>query len=188
MKEDIENAVVKIDEDNRKENIKRNARPCVVCGGKDFIQLFRNVVGEVSGHMQGSFFLFGGSVSGSINGYTKTLPVLSCKGCQNEREIETWKYTPSKEWFWNQMHNFYFGVDHNQPSRFKQTQKYFLERPIETRQYMLDNKNYDHQFYNEIPTWSTEVWAKAGFNIKPVKRKFLWWTWEKYPTWEELEK
>lgn len=188
MEQDIEKAVFEINENNRKENINRNSRPCDICGGEKFIQLFRNVVGEVSGSMQGSFSLFGGSISGRIDGYTKTLPVLSCKSCQNEREIETWKYTTDKDWFWSQMHKFYFGIKENSPYKSKVIQKYFLERPLETRQYMLDNQNWKYDFYNEIPKWSTEVWAKAGFNIKPVQYKFLWWKWEKYPTWEELEK
>jgi len=187
MKEGIQKAVNEINRIEEKENEKKNNLPCTLCGSKEFIQLFRNVVGEISGSMQGYFSLFGGSVSGRIDGYTKTLPVLSCKKCHNEREIKVWKYTGCGEWFWREMLDFYLGIEDNDLEKCKKIQKYFLERPVETRQHMLDNRNWVYSFYNDIPQWSTEVWAEAGFEIKPITRKFLWWEWKRYPTWEELQ-
>jgi len=188
LKKEIEKTVDKINKESEKYNIKRNSRPCELCGSKEFIQLFRNVVGEIHSSMTGYFSILGGSVRGSIDGYTKTLPVLSCKKCNNEREVETWDYETEREWFWGEMHYFYFGIKEDEPEKLKDIDKYFLERPVETRQYMLDNKNWDFDFYNVMPEWDTETWAKAGFDIKPKEKKLLWWKWKVYPSWEQLEK
>jgi hypothetical protein len=135
--------------------------------------------------------LFGGSVSGRITGETSTLPVLSCKTCHNERLIATWNYTYNKDMFWSDMHDFYFGVNDNEPKRFRNLLPIYLENPIDTREYALNNKKYDYSFYNEIPYWSTETWAEAGFKIELMRfqKKFLFFKWEeiRYPTWKELK-
>jgi len=163
---------------------KKNDAPCTVCGSTKFVQKFRNVVGEISGSMCGYFSLFGGSVNGSINGYTKTLPVLSCRECENEREIATWEYVFDKNVFYSFMHDFYFSV---KDGTTRDIDPFFLERPVETRKFMLDNRNYEYTFYNDIPYWDTEIWAKAGFKINKIQKKFLFFKWKRYPTWEELE-
>lgn len=164
-----------------------NDAPCAVCGSNEFVQKFRNVVGEITGSMHGSFSLFGGSVLGRIDGYTETLPVLSCRKCENEREIRTWNYVYAKDKFWSFMHQFYFKVDDNfKNENLYNIDPFFLTRPIGTREYMLANRNWDYDFYNKIPNWSTEIWAKAGFKIDKIKRRFLFWSWEVYPIWEQL--
>lgn len=85
------------------------------------------------------------------------------------------------------MYYFYFGVKDDKESYFKMIDKFFLERPVETREYMLANKNWEYSFYNEIPTWSTETWAKAGFKIPKIKKRhFIFWEKEVYPTWKEI--
>ena len=159
-----------------------------MCGSEKFIQKFRNVVGEVEGEITGNFSLFGGSIGGYIDGYTKTLPVLSCRECENERQISTWEHTFEEDVFWNFMHKFYFKVD-NGFSNDYQIDPFFLERPLGTRAYMIKNPNWEYKFYNSCPYWSTETWAKAGFKIPKIKKRyFLFWEKEVYPTWEELEK
>lgn len=188
MEQTLEDTVDSENVSREQENTEMNARPCELCGSSEFINLFRNVVGEIDGSFHGYYSLFGGSFSGSINGYTKTLPVLSCKNCRNEREVETYEYLSAKEQFWSDMHYFYFGLNEHRDD----IQEYYLKRPVETRNMMLKYKNYEYTFYNEIPNWSTKKWAQAGFKIEPlvVKKKFLWWRWEvtRWPTWEELEK
>jgi hypothetical protein len=86
------------------------------------------------------------------------------------------------------MHYFYFGLNESK----EDIQEYYLNRPVETRNMMLEYKNYEYDWYNEIPNWSTEKWAQAGFKIDPIvtNMKFLWWKWKnvRYPSWEELEK
>lgn len=177
---DIENSKKK------KQSDEENARCCSVCGNSKFVQKFRNVVGEIDGSMQGFFSIFGGSISGHIDGYTKTLPVLSCRECGNERKIKTWKPTKPKDAFWSFMHQFYFKVDGGFSDLY-QVEPFFLQRPVETRDYMLDNPNYRYSFYNECPKWSTEVWSKAGFRIPKIKkRRFIFWEKEVYPSWKEL--
>lgn len=166
----------------------KNDEPCAVCGSNEFVQKFRNVVGEISGSMQGHFSLFGGSLSGSIDGYTKTLPVLSCRKCENEREIVLWKYVHDKDVFWSFIYEFYRKVDRNY-SELYDIDQFFLDRPIGTREYALKNRHYKYDFYNEITEWSTEIWAKAGFKIPKIKKRyFIFWEREVYPTWEELSK
>ena len=180
--------VAEIEQENAEKYTQEcNDAPCDVCGSNEFVQKFRNVVGEITGSMHGYFSLFGGSITGSINGYTKTLPVLSCRKCENEREIKTWNYVHAKDKFWRFMHQFYFKIDGGFKNENLYTiDQFFLERPVETREYMLANRNYDYDFYNEIPRWSTEIWAKAGFKIDKIKIRFLFWSWEVYPTWKEL--
>jgi len=186
FKKEIERVADEKTKQSKKYADNENNKPCSVCGSKEFVQKFRNVVGEISGSMHGYFSLFGGSVSGNIDGYTKTLPVLSCRKCENERQIETWNYTHEKDVFWNFMFPFYFGINYNEEHRFKEIDKYFLERPIETRQYALENKNWNYDWYNEITKWNPKDWARAGFEIAKIKKSFLWLNWEIYPTWKEL--
>lgn len=162
---------------------RQNDAPCAVCNGKEFIQKFRNVVGEVSGSVSGYFTLFGGSIHGRIDGHTKTLPILSCRNCENEREIVLWNYVSASKMFWEFMHNFYFIKEH----AYK-IDKFFLERPLGTREYMLKNKNYTYDWYNEMTDWSTERWAEAGFNIKKITKKSFFFKKEVYPAWEDYEK
>lgn len=172
-------------QENKDYSDKRNNEPCAVCNGKKFVQKFRNVVGEISGEMHGSFSLFGGSVSGSINGSTKTLPVLSCRECGNEREIKTWVFVGEKEVFWGFMHKFYFRDEY--PGSV--IDEFFLTRPLGTREYMLENKDYDFEFYNELPDKSPESWAKAGFQIDKVSRRhFIFFRKQVYPDWKDLYK
>lgn len=163
----------------------RNDAPCKKCRKADFVQLYRNVVGEVDGYMTGNFSLFGGSTTGYIHGETRTLPVLSCSNCHNERTIETWRYTYADKLFWADMHNFYFGVSDSKVDRFEDIPEYYLSRPRETRQYMLDNKNYKYDFYNEMLHWSPETWADAGFDIKFRQKRFLWFKWRVALPWSE---
>lgn len=163
---------------------KENSAPCVVCGSTDYINLYRNVVGEIEGSMTGYFSLFGGSVSGYISGSTRTLPVLSCRKCNNEKEVVTWNYTHEKDLFWSDMHNFYFMFEGYSARGIKQI---YLDNPVETRNYMLENQNWKYDFYNKMTNWSTEKWAKAGFKIEKIKVPFmLFWERERYPTWSEL--
>ena len=179
------------DEINEQYSDRANSAPCELCGCKHFIKLYRNVVGEVEGSMRGNFSLFGGSVSGSISGDTKILPVLSCKECHNEKIITTWKYTYATDVFWSDMHNFYFGLRENDDEKFKEIKSIYLENPLETREYMLENKNYEYDFFDSLAYYSIGSWAKAGFKINKItiKKKFLFFKWEeiRYPTWNEFK-
>ena len=187
ISEYVDNIAQKEQDENEAWANKLNDASCDVCGSNQFVQKFRNVVGEISGSMQGNYSLFGGSISGSINGYTKTLPVLSCRKCENEREIEVWEYIYGEDIFWKKMHYFYFGISKNNKKYLDKIDSFFLDKPVETRQYIIDNPNLNYSFYNDIVDWETSVWAKAGFNIPKKKHKFLFWEEEIYPTWQELE-
>jgi hypothetical protein len=101
--------------------------------------------------------------------------------CKNERKVDTWQYITEKEKFWDDMHDFYF---HKEVCQLPQI---YLDNPIGTRAYMLQNKKWDYDSYNDLPHWSTESWARAGFKIRPRERRFLFWEWEEWPKWEGLE-
>jgi len=59
-----------------------------VCGKSEFVLKYRDVNGKIEGKVSGSFSLFGGSISGYVDGSISTAPVLSCRNCENERKIE----------------------------------------------------------------------------------------------------
>jgi len=184
----LQDVTREIDNINKLNCDSKNSAPCVKCGNNDFIVLYRNVVGEIEGDMYGSWSLLGGSMSGTINGETKTLPLLSCSNCKQERLIETWEYTFEDDQFWDDMFSFYFGVDYKEPKRFKDINDVYLANPLETRKYMLDNPNCDDEYYDEMPEWSTSIWAESGFKIAKKEHKVLWWTESYYPSWDDLKK
>jgi hypothetical protein len=64
-----------------------NEAPCAACGKTAYVVKYRDVRGSVSGAVSGRFSLFGGSVSGEVSGNTATHPVLSCRGCGNEKLV-----------------------------------------------------------------------------------------------------
>lgn len=176
-----------------KESNRENNAPCSVCNGRKLVQKFRNVVGDVHGEMHGHFSLFGGSVHGYIDGETKTLPVLSCRECGNERLISTWQYTYEEDLFWSFMIKFYL----SESGQKLDIDPFFLERPLETRQYMqcVEKTSWSNdKEYREMLSWETSVWASRGFKIPSTKkRKITWKLWKKeyetvYPSWETLTK
>lgn len=189
------------DAENKLKSDNRNSAPCSYCGGKELVQKFRNVVGKISGEMRGHFSLFGGSVSGYIDGKTETLPVLSCRNCGNERKVDTWKYTFAQDVFWDYMYHFHFWGDDGEEEEIfsKRIDKFFLSRPLGTRKHAQENENYEHRFYNEIVNWSVGTWKRAGFEIKPIKKedktyKILFWKFTikgkvvEPEYWKDLEK
>lgn len=190
IREWLEKRASEADAENAARADRMNSKPCEACSNKDFVQLYRNVVGEIEGHMSGYWSLFGGSMSGYISGYTKTLPVLSCTKCHNERLIQTWKYTYSRDLFWSDMYNLYAGTHSDSfgydPTRLKGIHPNYLENPAETRQAMFDLKDYDHDYMLRMADWGTSQWAAAGFKVDKVPRKFLWFKWQGWPSWYEL--
>lgn len=63
---------------------------CPKCGGKDIINRFVKIQGEVDGHSHG--YPFGGSY-GSIEGKLNTFKVNECKVCGNQWEIAEPEYS-----------------------------------------------------------------------------------------------
>lgn len=138
-----------------------NKAPCKVCGTSGYVTLYRNVVGEISGKIQGCYSLFGGSISGWIDGYTKTLPVLSCRNCHNEKLVATYDYKFPYEVFIQDMKNFCFG--------FKIDQFYY-DNALETYKYAKENADL-LGYVKEILFWTPESWEAGGFKIES---KDLW--------------
>ena len=67
-------------------------------------------------------------------------------------------------------------------------QKYLDENlSIEKLKSELENPNSEFRHYNECPQWNTKIWAKAGFKIPKVKKRYLFWEREVYPKWSDLE-
>lgn len=182
--------------ESEKENDKKNSRPCEKCGGNDFIVLYRNVIGKTEGRLTGYWCLFGGGMNGYIDGYTETLPVLSCTKCHQERLVETYKNIWPKEKFWDDMFNFYNYYEYSKLDKndvfypYRQIDSFYLEYPLETRDYMIDHPNFEYDFYNVLPYRSVEYWIKCGFkiNVEKIKNRFLFWKWEYYPDWKQVYK
>lgn len=81
--------------DERRERARiMNEAPCTVCQGVVYVLKYREVSGSVKGRTTGHFSLFGGSISGYVDGETHTNPVLSCRNCGNEKllKIADYKY------------------------------------------------------------------------------------------------
>lgn len=179
-----------IDEENEQTTSEKNDSPCEKCGGRDYIQLYRNVVGNIEGSMSGNFSLFGGSVHGRISGYTKTLPILSCTQCHNEKTILTWEYTFERDLFWEDMHYFYFFYDKDE-DKLPEIKSIYLNNPRQTREYMISHPNIEYSFYNEMTTWPESIWERVGFKIPTTKtkRRFLFWKWEEenFVNFEDLK-
>ncbi len=171
----------KINSENRKWSKISNSRPCEVCKSTEFVSLFRKTVGEFKG--SASFGLFGGR--SSFRGGIDTDKVLSCRKCHNEKLTSEPTYIWYKELFWDEVRHFYFNVD---SGRGDEIPAIYLNYPVETRRFAMNNENYKREWYNEIVNWSPGIWANAGFSISKIKKKFLFWRWEKFPTWVELER
>lgn len=75
----------------------RNEAPCNVCGKTEYVLKYRDVSGSIHGETHGYFSLFGGSISGYVDGETHTSPVLSCRNCGNERRVEIAEYVSDYE-------------------------------------------------------------------------------------------
>lgn len=157
----------------------QNDKPCVVCKNKTFVQKFRNVVGEISGYLRGSYSIFRGSFYGTIDGHTKTLPVLSCRECGNEREITTYTRVSDDKLFWDDMYYFYFGLEKNDKKILSKIPNIYLDNPKDTLDYIKENYNYERKWYNELKSYPAETWAEAGFKglEKKKEHKFLFWKW-----------
>ena len=146
----------------------RNERPCDVCKHPNFINKFRDVQGEVHGRISGSFSLFGGGVSGYVDGNTRTLPVLCCRECGNERQIEILNYKGQERIYKNQFSWFntedLYDLD-RAPNGW--AKKYSLQTHLkyvkENRiKYFITCSNHDDDYY----PFSDGEYIKAGFWVK----------------------
>ena len=101
--QEIQKEADKINTKSEKEAKDFNEAPCTVCQKTEYIIKYREVVGTVKGRISGYFSLFGGSISGYIDGETHTNPVLSCRNCENEKLVRIGEYKSSYELLKEQM-------------------------------------------------------------------------------------
>jgi hypothetical protein len=62
----------------------RHNNKCPKCGSSKVNDRIKRVQGQVDGHVEGDFFLFSGSMSGSMHGEMDTNEVNKCNDCQHE--------------------------------------------------------------------------------------------------------
>lgn len=150
---------------------KYNEAPCSVCGKSQFVMKYRDVNGKIEGRTSGSFSLFGGSISGYVNGEISTAPVLSCRECENERKILVAGYVSDRDIFKQQIP--WISESNTRRSQVSDWLKgYGLEVA-----FALDDKLFARQLtdYNYRP-YSDSLLATYGLVRKykkpPVKIKF----------------
>lgn len=160
---DISYEVKKRNQEIEKKTQEINEAPCAVCKKSKFVMKYRDVRGEIEGRTSGSFYLFGGSISGYIDGKISTMPVLSCRECENERQIKIPTLWTNELLFAymcpyaSEYSNRVFGIYN------KWLQQYGLEVAL-----ILDKEIYAKQLLNyNVPKVTDEEFAKAG-----LKRKF----------------
>lgn len=173
--QDLRNAT---DQENTKNELdyqRYNESPCSVCGKSDFIMKYRNVNGKIEGRISGSFSLFGGSISGYIDGETHTDPVLCCRECENERKIEIFKYKCIEDTWDEQLPymSYYFGIEKDEKKQGKVSgwlQQYGLEVALEIERKIKPWKEF-HRFYkyydNKYPRFNEKEFEFLG-----LKRKY----------------
>lgn len=179
-----------------------NEGPCEVCGGKEWVNLFRRTQGKFSSDSSSSHFLLGSSSSHSVSGEIDTDKVLSCRSCQNEKLIRTPKSIYEMDIFWDDMWYFYRPMDKKYEDKEEVTQEdlkwlkkipeLYLRFPVETRAYALKNKCYESDYKNVITKWSPKIWEEAGFDFSKygdlvTEKKFLFFKWKEELTWNDLE-
>jgi len=160
----IETTAISFNKKEKESVLARNESPCTVCGKKEFVMKYRDVNGKVEGSISGSFSLFGGSISGYIDGNIQTAPVLSCRNCENERKIEISNFTSGSDILERNLPQIYS----NFPEWNKKASDWLCEKGLEVA-LLLDRKYYSHKIanYDNKPKYSDEMFGLLG-----LKRKY----------------
>ncbi len=122
---------------------KRNESPCTVCGKSEFVMKYRDVNGKIEGKMSGSFSLFGGSISGYVDGSIQTAPVLSCRNCENERKIEIPDITSGSDIVRVNLPHMYDYVDSTPCSKWLQEKGLEVAAALDREYYIREITDYD---------------------------------------------
>ena len=163
-KKEIKNASSESYAKAKKNEKEVNEAPCSVCKNTTFVLKYRDVNGKIEGKISGSFSLFGGSISGYIDGTISTAPVLSCRECENERKIviNSWD---SEQCIWNRNKPYFWCSYSPDPAS-----KWLQDRGLEVA------KMIDTDFYGDLKNYDDEVLEKVGLVKKfPLPKKPRWW-------------
>jgi len=167
---EIEDYVAKKNNEEEVDAKKRNEAPCSVCGKKEFVLKYRYVHGKVKGKMSGTFFLFGGTVTGRIDGETDTKPVLSCRNCENERTI----IIPPKIWY-NTMIGEHLPSIYQYSRSVRSGSKWIEGKGAEVAM-GLAKEGYCLHDTQRLYKFSKEQLKEAGLEFKyPLPLKPRWW-------------
>lgn len=147
---------------------KANRAPCENCQSIEFVKLFRYVAKH--------------------DGNVETLPVLSCRNCTNERVIETPEWPDMDKLFWRDMYGFYFGIKEKSECKlneFKNNHPFYLQHPKELHDY-INSFSWMDTAYSYMSDFTEKDYARAGFNIPKVQKRFLFWKYERLLKWKEM--
>jgi hypothetical protein len=176
---------------------------CPFCGSTNITQDIKRVQGKIDGEMSGSWGLFGGGMSGSVHGDIDTNEVKVCQDCKNVWKPQESEYESADDIFYDLLWHFYHYIeyrdeivefDENNPEEEYKSQeekqkahdKEFKENyydesnelrnfyPEVIRWYIQNNHSYEHDYLEEIASWSDKCFADYGFKMPP--------------NWEEEEK
>jgi len=156
---------------NERDAKEYNEAPCSVCKKTEYVLKYRDVEGSIHGETYGYFSLFGGSISGYIDGETHTNPVLSCRNCGNEKKVEIASYKSDYELLKEQLPTMWGGTFTDNPCS-----KWLSEKGLEVARLLME-----HTFlvkdYNDIREFPDSTLIKCGLDYKykfPKKPSFYW--------------
>lgn len=128
----------------------KNEAPCSICGKSEFVLKYRNVTGYIKGEVSGSFCLFGGSISGYVDGETKTKPVLSCRNCENERIIAIEEHEFSFQLVRDMMPRVWgYGIEPRKASEWLQEQGLEVAIGLEDMKFLWSEKRTPSNYSKE---------------------------------------
>lgn len=170
-KEELKKASRKSYKEAKESERSLNEAPCSVCGNRKFILKYRDVNGETHGKISGSFSLFGGHISGYIDGYTQTGAVLSCRDCQNERKIVLKDWNSGKDIWFQQLPTVFSSKNFTDyPPK-----DWLKEKGLEVAR-IIDNDYYHEYSSNDLSKLSDSELESVGLvNKYPLPQKPRWW-------------
>lgn len=148
-----------------------NEAPCTVCNSSEYVIKYREIVGKITGKTSGYFSLFGGSISGYIDGNISTKPVLSCRECGNEKLIQIPKHTHYKDLIVNQMPSILLYSNTSCMAK-----SWLIKKGLEVAR-LLAKDCYFEYYSQDINEFSDEKLKEVGLvNKYPLPKKpLLYW-------------
>lgn len=157
---EIQEKAKEINLESRRSCQEQNEAPCSVCKKTEYVLKYREVVGKVEGQISGYFSLFGGSISGQVNGETHTNPVLSCRNCGNEKLVKVAPYLVDYQLLEDQMPAAFPSID-----SYYTAKDWAKSKGIEVLKRLAKNL-FCPKDYHDVETFSNETLKKCGLEYK----------------------
>jgi hypothetical protein len=168
---EIQKEAQKLSDENEEEALKENESPCSVCKKSEFVLKYRDIQGKIKGETHGYFSLFGGSIYGYVDGDISTKPILSCRNCENERQIVVPKYIDGYELLEQQMPSAFPTI-----GSYYKSSDWLKKKGIEVAR-ELGKHLFLPEEYHDIREMNDAILQKCGMELKYPKIKkpsFMW--------------